>query len=245
MWDGGYRVPGFIGGGLLPNAMRGTQLKHVIHIADFWPTFASLAGLPPGDSGGPTPLDGVDQSRYIFGQVKESPRTETVLDHLMHCVPGPGFEPELQQCRAGQTPDFPAGHYPNHTAGALLQSEGGKLHKLIVGPAAQATWYGHWPTNGTCANGTSGCKLPSYNAFVACWPTPCLFELGSDESEHVDLSGVAAAQPTYQRMLSRFKALESSYHPPKTNPPTEGQGICDVISGNRGFLRPFLVNYGV
>ena len=137
LWDGGYRVPGFIGGGLLPNAMRGTQLKHVIHIADFWPTFASLAGLPPGDSGGPTPLDGVDQSRYIFGQVKESPRTETVLDHLMHCVPGPGFEPELQQCRAGQTPDFPAGHYPNHTAGALLQSEGRKLHKLIVGPAAQ------------------------------------------------------------------------------------------------------------
>ena len=167
LWDGGYRVPGFIGGGLIPNAMRGKQLDGVIHICDWWPTFASLAGLPIADATGPTPTDGaetplfvllsrfrcvcpepvlenhcfvtcvriqkgrcllwfrfrlffciivivmvnvrsgIDQSAYIFGKVASSPRKETVLDHLMHCVAGPGYDPE--QCVEGQTPDFPAG----------------------------------------------------------------------------------------------------------------------------------------
>ena len=39
----------------------------VIHISDWWPTFAALAGCDPVDSSGPTPLDGVDQSQYIMG----------------------------------------------------------------------------------------------------------------------------------------------------------------------------------
>ena len=34
LWDGGYRVPGFIGGGLIPDASRGTHLDGVIHISD-------------------------------------------------------------------------------------------------------------------------------------------------------------------------------------------------------------------
>ena len=114
----------------------------------WWPTFAALAGLPTHDATGPTPTDGIDQSDYIMGKTAVSPRTETVLDHLMHCVPGPGIDPE--QCVAGQTPDFPAGHYPSHAAGALMKAEGDKLYKLIVGPAQQATWYGHWPTSELC-----------------------------------------------------------------------------------------------
>jgi hypothetical protein len=76
----------------------------------------------------------------------DAARIEVVLDHLMHCVP-PG---DTSQCVRGQTPDFPDGHYPNHTAGALLMAApGGKLYKLIVGPAAQATWYGHFSPNAT------------------------------------------------------------------------------------------------
>ena len=60
-----------------------------------------------------------------------------VLGHLTHCV-GPG---DTSQCVKGQTPDFPAGHYPNHTAGALVKLDGARMWKLIVGPAAQAAWY--------------------------------------------------------------------------------------------------------
>ena len=60
LWDGGYRVPGFIGSGLIPDTMRGKQLDGVIHICDWWPTLASLAGLPVADATGPTPTDGAE-----------------------------------------------------------------------------------------------------------------------------------------------------------------------------------------
>ena len=120
----------------------------------------------------------------------------------------------------------------NHTTGALLSIHGEKIYKLIVGPAQQATWYGHWPTNGT--NG----KLPPYTAFVACTLAPCLYEVGtSDPSEHVDIS---QSQPAVlNKMLQRFKELESVYHPPKKNPPADAEGICSAMQANGGFLKPW------
>ena len=45
--------------------------------------------------------EGVLRSNLLLLSVDDG-RTETVLDHLMHCVPGPGIDPE--QCVAGQTP---------------------------------------------------------------------------------------------------------------------------------------------
>lgn len=204
--------------------------NHKPYTKSRWPTFVSMAGLAPCDYKGPTPLDGVDQSEYILSR-GVSPRREVVLDHLMHCVPGPGYD--AAQCVRGQTPDFPAGHYPNHTAGALLSiDDDGKMYKLIVGPAQQATWYGKWPTNGTHG------KLPSYSDFVACWPHPCLFEVGlSDPSEHVDL---AHSQPAIlSKMLARFKQLESGYHPNKQNPPSDNAGVCVALKENDNFLKPW------
>jgi hypothetical protein len=138
---------------------------------------------------------------------------------------------------------FELQHYPSHTAGALMQSEGEKLYKLIVGPAQQATWYGHWPTNGSFhyANGSSGTgKLPPYTSYVDCWPSPCLYELTSDESEHVDLAKEEPA--VFARMMGRFKELEGpgNYHPPKQNPPNGNMAeLCAVIEKNGGFLRPW------
>ena len=67
----------------------------------------------------------------------------------MHCVPD--GKQSLGQCKRGQTPDFPAGHYPNHTTGGLTQqdTQGVKLWKLLVGPAQQASWYGRFSPNQT------------------------------------------------------------------------------------------------
>ena len=52
-------------------------------------------------------------------------RDRALLDHLMHCVVSEHQPVSTAQCRPGQTPDFPAGHYPNHTAGALISSSVG------------------------------------------------------------------------------------------------------------------------
>ena len=44
-FEGGVRVAAFLSGGALPTAARGTQLDALIHIADWYATFAALAGV--------------------------------------------------------------------------------------------------------------------------------------------------------------------------------------------------------
>jgi|EP01049_Picozoa_sp_SAG25_P009021 hypothetical protein len=56
----------------------------MIHICDFWATFVSLAGGDPTDSGGPSPLDSIDQSAYLLGTTAASARTLMVHDHYLH-----------------------------------------------------------------------------------------------------------------------------------------------------------------
>lgn len=119
LWEGGTRTPALVSGGLLPPSMKGRTLDGLVHISDWYASFAELFGVSPEDPHGPTPVTGQSMIGYIFGRQAASPRTEVVHDHLMHCVPD-GVQ-SLAQCVAGQTPDFPGGHYPNHTTGALTQ----------------------------------------------------------------------------------------------------------------------------
>ena len=147
--------------------MRGQQLNGVIHISDWWPTFASLAGLPVADVTGPTPTDGIDQSAYIFGKVATSPRKETVLDHLMHCVVGPGIDPE--QCVAGQTPDFPAGVSASAAAAAAAAAA---ADAAAANAAAANAAAANAAANATNANPNAGnanaAKAPMLMLIVVC-----------------------------------------------------------------------------
>ena len=151
LWEGGYRTPGFVAGGAIPAHMRGQSLDGLVHISDWYPTFiAYLTSMAAHDPNGPTPVTGLNLLPYLTGRATASPRTEIVHDHLMHCVPD-GVQ-SLAQCERGQTPDFPSGHYPNHTTGALTQQDtqgANKLWKLLVGPAQQASWYGRFSPNST------------------------------------------------------------------------------------------------
>jgi len=44
-WEGGMRVVTFVSGGLLPKAMHGSTLDGIVSVADWYGTFAKLAGL--------------------------------------------------------------------------------------------------------------------------------------------------------------------------------------------------------
>ena len=48
-WQGGVRVNAFASGGYLPKNMRGKKSDGYIHIADWYSTFSSLAGVDPTD----------------------------------------------------------------------------------------------------------------------------------------------------------------------------------------------------
>merc|ERR1719183_2365571 len=45
VFEGGVRVASLVAGGFLPDAMRGRELDGLIHMCDWWATFASLAGV--------------------------------------------------------------------------------------------------------------------------------------------------------------------------------------------------------
>ena len=66
-WQGGVRGLGFVAGGLVPRHLRGTTWDGAVHAADWYTTFASLAGVEAGDSG-PVSPDGMDLAQAIRGR---------------------------------------------------------------------------------------------------------------------------------------------------------------------------------
>jgi arylsulfatase B len=84
LFEGGVRVSAFASGGFLPVAMRGKTLgktSQAIHMADWFHTFSSLAGVdwldePPNL---PSNRDSIDVWPLISGATAISPRTEVPL----------------------------------------------------------------------------------------------------------------------------------------------------------------------
>ena len=69
-WEGGSRVMAFVAGGYLEavphfeTRLKGTTNDRLIHVSDWYPTFATLAGVDPSDNatygGVVRPIDGID-----------------------------------------------------------------------------------------------------------------------------------------------------------------------------------------
>ena len=88
MFEGGIRVNAFVSGGYLPEAVRGTKLNEIVHIADWYATLCGLAGVDPTDSWAAEsklpPIDSIDMWPLLSGRVTTSPRTHfLVLDDLL------------------------------------------------------------------------------------------------------------------------------------------------------------------
>jgi arylsulfatase B len=79
-FEGGIRANSFVSGGYLPESVRGTKLDGLMHIADYYATFAALAGVDPTDhtaaAAGLPPIDSLNMWPLISGQNLTSPRTE-------------------------------------------------------------------------------------------------------------------------------------------------------------------------
>ena len=67
LWEGGMRVTGFIHSPLLPETVKGTINRDLMHVSDWLPTI--VAGMAGGNLDGTKPLDGFnawDSIRYEF-----------------------------------------------------------------------------------------------------------------------------------------------------------------------------------
>ena len=79
-WEGGIRVAAFASGGFLPAAARGTTNDGIVHIADWYGTYATLAGVDPTDAAaaaaGLPPVDSVNVWPLVSRANLTSPRAE-------------------------------------------------------------------------------------------------------------------------------------------------------------------------
>ena len=70
-WEGGTRVAAVVGGGFVPLQLRGSSSDALMHIADWYPTLANLAGAITTDpafiNGSVHDIDGVDMWPAITG----------------------------------------------------------------------------------------------------------------------------------------------------------------------------------
>lgn len=83
MFEGGIRATAFVSGGFVPFVMRGTSLDGIIHIADWYTTLCSLAGIDPTDhwaaQSGLPPIDSMDMWPMLSGANLTSPRTSFLV----------------------------------------------------------------------------------------------------------------------------------------------------------------------
>ena len=77
-FEGGIRVNAFASGGALPAAVQGSKLEGTIHIADWYRTFANMAGQDPTDhvaaASNLPPIDSLDVWPMLSGANLTSPR---------------------------------------------------------------------------------------------------------------------------------------------------------------------------
>ena len=83
-WQGGVRVNAFVSGGLLPEQQRGKKVDGYVHLADWYGTFCSLAGVNQTDERAAKaklpPVDSMNMWPYISGQTDKSPREDVPVN---------------------------------------------------------------------------------------------------------------------------------------------------------------------
>lgn len=212
-WNGGYQVPFMISGGALPISQRGKSapLGNPLSITDMYATLLSIAGIKDASDpgGGPAPIDSLDAWPFLSGDVSSSPRADVPLV-IDHNM------------YTDQDKAF----------GAIRL----KNYKLLVGSVdgeMQSSWYGQFSPN-------SSVPMPSLN-YTACShavpPYGCLFDVVADPSEHNDLA--TQLPGVMQQMLALFYSFNTSYHPPKNNPPSDKDGLCKAALANDRIVTPW------
>ena len=214
--DGGVRVVSFAAGGYLPRKVRGSVNHNLISTADWYATFATLAGVDPTDHRAAMhdlpPIDAIDQSAVILGQ-RGNARQDIILSGLL------AKDPVRFQSSRGIVAVDPA------------QEDSQKptcLYKLLLGEVKMATWSG-----ARFANSSS--SAVDYQHMLDNCSSGCLYELFSDPTEHKDIS---AQHPDIVATLrSRLEAAESTAWVPSRGKPL--LAACDRARYSRHY-GPFL-----
>lgn len=192
LWEGGVRGTGFVwGSALLSPSQRGAEYNGLMHVTDWMPTLASIAGTKA-----PANIDGIDQSQQL-AQGGTSPRTE-----ILHNIDPVGCKlTNFGVCGAVRVGDFKLsiGH-------EIAQSN---------------TWKPLTDTTSGSPTVDCGSKQPAKVPKDDCSNTdsPCLFNIAVDPCEHHDLSASMPEKVT--ELLAKLASYNATMVPPQqlTHPP--------------------------
>ena len=219
-WEGGVRVAAFVAGGALPAKVAGKPLNALIHIADWYATFCSLAGIDPSDvqaaAAGLPPVDGIDMWPALTSEVAD------------------GGSGGGSSSGGGGGGVVGGGRTEVHLSKQALIV--GKM-KILIGTQFMSGWTGPSYPNATGPQPNP----PFASAFqLQLWGHDCgdgcLYDIFADPTEHHDL---AASQPEIlTKLRSRLQELNKQNYDPD-----RGRGdprACQQAVANGGFYGPWL-----
>ena len=138
-WQGGVRVNALVSGGYLPEKMHGQKTEGYIHLADWYATFCSIAGVDPTDERAAKaklpPIDSMNMWPLISGQNSTSPRVDIPLSHQT-LISGPYKILTGKVSLAGWTgPQFPNSTHPKGGIAANEKcGDSGCLYNIMDDP---------------------------------------------------------------------------------------------------------------
>jgi len=214
-FEGGTRVAAFVTGGFVPASVRGTKSEEYIHMADWYGTFARLAGVDPEDhqgvQAGLPPVDSVDVWPMLTGRNTSSARTEIPLCVEFE-VGGEHGLPKL----IGNT-------------SALIMGD----YKLLTGPEPMAYWQG--PAFPTASSGKYG-ELLNWHNWQLCG-LGCLYNIREDPTEQKNL---ALHMPgKLIAMRERLQQLRKSQYQERSDL-SQAAACAKQIGQNGGFYGPWM-----
>lgn len=178
--EGGVRAIALAAGPVIPSAQRGKELSQMVHIADWYATFAQLAGVDPRDLRAEEqelpPVDSVSLWPLLSGASLDSPRKEIALSG------GRGRE-----------------RWPSQCAG-LVQER----WKLVRGLVLFTCSPGPTTPNSSDLSGMEDQVACSHD----CGEEGCLFDLEEDPTEGTDLADHNPAK--HAELLARAREIDES-----------------------------------
>merc|ERR1712113_476982 len=122
VWEGGTRGTSFISGGFLPSSVAGVPFPHLMHVVDWFPTLAALAGVSDNRMANITnfPLDGINQANSLLDSTAASARSEVYYGFSGGQRIGSAIRTAKWKLIQGKPYDgakvpFPSFDTPNHT----------------------------------------------------------------------------------------------------------------------------------
>ena len=231
-WEGGHRVPSFIGGPMLAPSLRAQWYNQTVHLVDLHATILDLAGLTPQHPPGVAAHDGVSLLPVLNLSLSLTTPIRSELwigDDVL---------------RIG---DFKIITGKGTNSVTCMLGLGGNPVGLPLNPKNLSGFCG----GSSCTGNETGpdalicseCKCVSlsstYDPEAGC--SPCVFDVRADPGERTNLAALPQHADRLASMTARLLLLQKTEHMP-AYPPDNLTAACASMVRFGGFFGPWAVH---